>query len=153
MHRHLQFGMRENPASDRRHGSRVAVGSEEFSDYVKKQDRVQGSPSVRNEPAGVVSENAADCAATVGVKSLIATKPVRLEHSQVERIEGRGFEPLIGSGQAARLLGNIHVKTLQRYARLGRLPGYQIAGHWYFRESELDAWLQHQINSKCQSVR
>src|SRR5689334_12616981 len=25
MHRRLQFGMRENPASDRRHGSRVAV--------------------------------------------------------------------------------------------------------------------------------
>jgi excisionase family DNA binding protein len=45
---------------------------------------------------------------------------------------------------------NIHVKTLQRYARLGRLPGYQIGGHWYFRASELDAWLQSRINSNCQ---
>jgi excisionase family DNA binding protein len=27
MHRHLQFGMRENPASDRRHGSRPVLHS------------------------------------------------------------------------------------------------------------------------------
>ena len=54
---------------------------------------------------------------------------------------------------ALKFLGNLHVKTLQRYARLGRLPGYQIGRHWYFRESELDAWLRLQLNSKCQSVR
>jgi excisionase family DNA binding protein len=64
-----------------------------------------------------------------------------------------GFEPLIGSLEAAKLLGNIHVKTLQRYARHRRIPGYQIGGHWYFRASELDSWLRSQINSKCQSVR
>ena len=66
---------------------------------------------------------------------------------------GLVFESLISSTQAAKLLGNLHVKTLQRYARLGRLPGYQIGRHWYFRESELDAWLRLQLNSKCQSVR
>ena len=60
------------------------------------------------------------------------------------------FETLIGSPEAAKLLGNIHVKTLQRYARTGSLPGYQIGGHWYFRVSELDAWLQSRINSNCQ---
>lgn len=60
------------------------------------------------------------------------------------------FEPLIGSLEAARLLGNMHVKTLQRYARHKRVPGYQIGGHWYFRASELDAWLQSRINSNCQ---
>ena len=59
----------------------------------------------------------------------------------------QGFEPLIGSCDAAKLLGNIHVKTLQRYARHGRIPGYQIGGHWYFRASELDSWLRSQINS------
>jgi excisionase family DNA binding protein len=63
------------------------------------------------------------------------------------------FEPLIGSDEAAKLLGNIHVKTLQRYARHRRIPGDQIGGHWYFRESELDAWLRLQINLKCKSVR
>jgi len=60
------------------------------------------------------------------------------------------FEALIASPEAAKLLGNIHVKTLQRYARTGSLPGYQIGGHWYFRASELDVWLQSRINSNRQ---
>ena len=60
------------------------------------------------------------------------------------------FEPLIGSEAAAKLLGNIHVKTLQRYARRGTLPGYRVAGHWYFRATELDDWLRSRINSNCQ---
>jgi excisionase family DNA binding protein len=76
--------------------------------------------------------------------------PMRLGQSQRS---GHAFEPLIGSSDAAKLLGNMHVKTLQRYARLGRLPGYQIGGHWYFRASELDTWLYLRINSNCQSVR
>jgi hypothetical protein len=32
------------------------------------------------------------------------------------------FEPLIGCEDAARLLGNMHVKTLQRYARNPQNP-------------------------------
>ena len=63
------------------------------------------------------------------------------------------FETLIGSPEAAKLLGNIHVKTLQRYARRGDIPGYQIAGHWYFRASELDSWLRSRINSSCHPCR
>jgi excisionase family DNA binding protein len=63
------------------------------------------------------------------------------------------FEPLIETERAAILLGNIHVKTLQRYARQGTLPGYRVAGHWYFRASELDAWVRSRLNSNCQSVR
>ena len=65
----------------------------------------------------------------------------------------RGFEPLIGSCEAAKLLGNIHVKTLQRYARHRRVPGYQIGGHWYFRASELDSWLRSRLNSSCHPCR
>ena len=63
---------------------------------------------------------------------------------------GNAFEPLIPSPEAAKLLGNIHVKTLQRYARHGMVPGYQIGGHWYFRASELDSWLHSRINSTRQ---
>ena len=65
----------------------------------------------------------------------------------------QSFEPLIDSYDAARLLGNIHIKTLQRYARHRRVPGYQIGGHWYFRASELDAWLQSRINLSCHPCR
>ena len=64
-----------------------------------------------------------------------------------------GFETLIGSPEAAKLLGNIHVKTLQRYARTGTLPGYQIGGNWYLRVSELDAWLQSRISTAMRAPR
>lgn len=63
------------------------------------------------------------------------------------------FERLLSAEEAAGLLGNIHVKTLQRYARQGSVPGYRIGGRWYFRTTELDAWLQSRLNSNCQSVR
>ena len=62
------------------------------------------------------------------------------------------FEPLLDSREAAALL-QIHPKTLERKARTGEVPAYQIAGKWRFRASELDRWLQSQLNSASQSVR
>jgi excisionase family DNA binding protein len=62
------------------------------------------------------------------------------------------FEPLLDSREAAALL-HVHHKTLERKARGGEIPGYQIAGRWYFRASELDSWLKSQVNSTSQSVR
>jgi len=128
MHRHLQIGLRENPASDRRHGSRFTI-REELSNQTKAGDPEQ-SPEVTG--------------------SLLASGKSEDGRRSRTTAYKDDFEPLISSGSAARLLGNIHVKTLQRYARIGRLPGYQIAGHWYFRESELDAWVRHQISSNRQ---
>ena len=62
------------------------------------------------------------------------------------------FEPLLDSRQASALIP-IHYKTLERKARAGEIPGYRIAGRWYFRASELDTWLRSQLNSSSQSVR
>lgn len=63
------------------------------------------------------------------------------------------FEPLLDSREAAALL-KIHYKTLERKARAGEVPGYQIAGKWRFRASELDDWLKSQLNSTpANSVR
>lgn len=62
------------------------------------------------------------------------------------------FEPLLNSREAAALL-RVHYKTLERMARGHKVLGYQIAGRWYFRASELDAWLKSQVNSPSQSVR
>ena len=139
MDRRLHFGLRENPASDRRHGSRFATDDQGSANATQGTGTVPSKLSALSESAERISRNAAHNSATVERNTLLA--------------ESETFEPLIGSMHAARLLGNIHVKTLQRYARLGRLPGYQIGGHWYFRESELDAWLRLQINSNRQSVR
>jgi excisionase family DNA binding protein len=160
MHRRLQFGMRENPASSRRHGSRQAVSSLAEGNCVDQGTSMLGvlTPgqnqfSARTgSKAGAVSPDSA----TGGERDDAATR----DNFTVERRsplspakEPHDFEPLIGSFEAARLLGNIHVKTLQRYARDRRLPGYQIGGHWYFRASELDSWLQSRINLMCHPCR
>jgi excisionase family DNA binding protein len=152
MHHRLQIGTRENPASNRRHGSRSAVAIIEASSPVDVVTDTQLNQHGSNENSGL-SPNAAQHAATEGgtAANVGADTSRGRVPSHAER--GQAFEALISTTQAARLLGNLHVKTLQRYARLGRLPGYQIGGHWYFRESELDAWLRLQINSRCQSVR
>ena len=152
MHRRLQFGMPENPASTRRHDSRTAVRTMETPNLAGVSREAQLSHQDSNERSAL-SRNAAQDAAT-GEENSVSVQTNTSERRMPSCVgHGQAFEPLISSTQAARLLGNLHVKTLQRYARLGRLPGYQIGGHWYFRESELDAWLRHQINSKCQSVR
>jgi hypothetical protein len=57
------------------------------------------------------------------------------------------FEPLIDAEHAAKLLGNIHPKTLMRKARTGEIPGYQFARAWFFRASELDLWLRTRVRS------
>ena len=56
------------------------------------------------------------------------------------------FEPLLNSREASSLL-RMHYKTLERRARNGEVPAYQITGRWYFRASELDGWLKSQVNS------
>lgn len=152
MHHRLQIRTRENPASNRRHDSRSVVAIIEASSPVDVATDVQLNQHGSNEDSGR-SPNAAQYAATgrVNAANVGADTSRRPVPPHAER--GPVFESLISTTQAAMLLGNLHVKTLQRYARLGRLPGYQIGGHWYFRESELDAWLRLQINSRSQSFR
>lgn len=155
MHHRLQFGMRESPASSRRHGSCPTAGStaKENSIIEENPAKLEPSASHNHKPHGVGGclHAASPHAATGGNKDGATGGSVTGPNTSVSRRPA--FEPLIGSLEAARLLGNLHVKTLQRYARHGRVPGYQIGGHWYFRASDLDAWLRLRINSKSQSVR
>ncbi len=157
MRRHLQIGMRENPASARRHGSRSGTDRFLNESYIEKAS----SPSEELAPAH--DHSSADAHGTVraaGLHAATGGEKVNTNGNVAAVIQSsesqnppRAFEPLIGSYEAARLLGNIHVKTLQRYARHGSVPGYQIGGHWYFRASELDAWLHSRINSSCHPCR
>lgn len=55
------------------------------------------------------------------------------------------FEPLLDIHEAARLL-HIHPKTLQRWAREGKVPAAHFGGRWFFRASDLDSWVQSQLN-------
>ena len=157
MHRRSQFDIRENPASDRRHGSRLAINDTANKNYVT--DDTAAVPSSTPVPdqlpvdTHTVHNAATPCAATGGEKLSDPTHPSVASRPFSSVAVPRDFEPLIGSCEAARLLGNIHVKTLQRYARHLNIPGYQIGGHWYFRASELDSWLRSRLNSSCHPCR
>jgi excisionase family DNA binding protein len=50
MHRRLQFGMRENPASNRRHGSRQAVSSAAKENSIKEQNLALLGPLANHNP-------------------------------------------------------------------------------------------------------
>ena len=152
-----QFGVRENTASSRRHASRLVVDSlPSLSETLPRGSQHRHPTPVLALRASELDEPAITKpldAATggeegSGAKALSAPAKVTApnESRQV-------FEPLIACEAAAKLLGNIHVKTLQRYARGGTLPGYRVAGHWYFRATELDAWLRSRINSSCHPCR
>jgi excisionase family DNA binding protein len=48
---------------------------------------------------------------------------------------------------AAGILGGVHPKTVERWAREGRIPAYRYFRHWRFRASELELWMRSQVNS------
>lgn len=50
-------------------------------------------------------------------------------------------EPLWNDAEAAKFLGGLHPKTVQRMARSGKLPHYRFGKYYRYRASELDAWL------------
>lgn len=51
------------------------------------------------------------------------------------------FEPLLDTGEAARLL-RIHPRTLLRSARRGKIPAIRVGRLWRFRASVLNQWLK-----------
>lgn len=61
------------------------------------------------------------------------------------------FEPFLDSEQAAALV-KVHPKTLQRYARAGRVTGYRLGKLWRFRASDLDHAVPHKVSSEQLSV-
>lgn len=56
-------------------------------------------------------------------------------------------EPFIDCPAAAVILGGIHPKTVERWAREGRIPAYRYFRQWRFRTSELEVWMCSHVNS------
>jgi len=56
-------------------------------------------------------------------------------------------EPFIDCRAAAAVLGDVHPKTVERWAREGRIPAYRYFRCWRFRASELEIWLHSHVNS------
>ncbi len=147
----------ENTASSRQHASRMAVSPLSLRFESPSPSGQEDSKSCKRVPASVETFNLFLGEPEKGATGGKEEKRIDEREGHTRQIVSLGrcpeFEPLLACGDAARMLGNIHVKTLQRYARQGTVPGYRIGGHWYFRTTELDAWLQSRINSNCQSVR
>jgi excisionase family DNA binding protein len=152
-----QFGMRENTASSRQHALRLAESS------VPSTTESLPRRSHHNQPAPVLTSHGSEGGDSLSIKPVdTATGTERVDRAEALAAPAtvttanklrHVFEPLIGCEEAAQLLGNIHVKTMQRYARRRMLPGYRLGGQWYFRASELDAWLRSRINSSCHPCR
>ena len=62
------------------------------------------------------------------------------------------FEPLLSADEAAKHL-RIHVKSLQKLAREGKVPCVHMGKYWRFRLSALDAWVAAQQNHVSQPFR
>ena len=152
--RPTQFGARENTASPRQHAPRFAENARSNAICIEEEDSGVAEDSLLADALAEDSKSrlhaASQHAATEGEGRACAEPSAQASTLKRSQESKPAFEVLIGSPEAAKLLGNIHVKTLQRYARTGSLPGYQIGGHWFFRVSELDAWLRCRINSNRQ---
>ena len=153
--RPTQFGARENTASPRQHAPRTIDSSSSASETLPRGSQHEQSTQVLASRAFERRESANTKPLDVATGGDRGSGEVFSAPATVSAVNEstQAFEPLIGCEDAAKLLGNIHVKTLQRYARLGTLPGYRVAGHWYFRATELDAWLRSRINSSCHPCR
>jgi excisionase family DNA binding protein len=152
--RPTQFGVREKTASSRQHAPRFAENARSNAICIEVQNSGVAEDSLLADAFPQSSKShlhaTSQQVATEGEGRAFAEYSVQASTIKSSQESKPTFEALIDSREAAKLLGNIHVKTLQRHARTGSLPGYQIGGHWYFRVSELDAWLRSRINSNCQ---
>ncbi len=148
MHRRLQFGMRENPASDRRHGSRLAVSTELSSHCIKEENPERQSGGALADRVCADAHSSAHAGqnevTTAGIKGGTASSEQAFGygHSVVER-------PLTCE-EAAGLI-RVHPKTVKRMARSGELPGHFRFGRWFFYASELDSWMRTELHSSRHS--
>ena len=62
-------------------------------------------------------------------------------------------EPFLDCLGAAAVLGGVRPKTVERWARQGRIPAYRFFKRWTFRASELEVWMRSHVNSTCHPCR
>ena len=49
--------------------------------------------------------------------------------------------------EAAEYLG-LHLITIYRLVKKGKLPGFKIGGQWRFKKDLLDEWIAYKINKR-----
>ena len=48
---------------------------------------------------------------------------------------------------------NVDEKTVYRLSQRGKLPGFKVAGHWRFKRSDLDGWIEQQKQAALTNQR
>lgn len=133
MHRRLQFDMRGNPASNRRHDSREGQSSLSEGNGREEQSPTSlplatGDSHVHTDTAGRLYA-ASPRAATVGRES----------------------DRLLTIQQVATILrvpvSWVYGRTRKRSAQ--RLPGIRLGKYWRFREEEIHRWIESQRGGDC----
>ena len=158
MRSRLQPGMRENPASNRRHDSRFVLREDESLTAVTHVAHA-GEILFATEPSHVESAttdasetgkgrevvgNFAKIASSGNLTRQIQTRAEvnRQSDGKARRIgSDREFEPLLDVAEAARLL-RMHPRTLRTKARKRVVPAVRVGRRWRFRASMLNDWLR-----------
>jgi len=145
MHRCFQFGMRENPASDRRHGSRFGVSTKLSPHCID-----EGNTEARN---AVAPANTVLAGANSSAHAASSQPAAEREGSTVGTTEPPlAVERPLACEEAAAFV-RAHPKTVKRMARTGELPGHFRFGRWFFYASELDSWMRTELHSSRHSCR
>ncbi len=133
MHRRLQFDMRENPASDQRHGSRQGLSSFSGGNGRDEESHTTLSPST-------------------GENHLHTDTSGRPHAASPRAATGeRESDRLLTIQQVAAML---HVPVSWVYGRTRtrstqRLPGIRLGKYWRFREEEIHRWIESQRGADC----
>ena len=138
MHRRLQFGMRENPASTRRHGSRAVL-----------QESLLATPGGYSyqHGEGLVQSDASQAASDTNIGSATGEEGGTTINSALPREAKRPTPERPLTSEEAAAFVRVHPRTVKRMARAGKVPGHFRFGRWYFYASELDCWMRMELHS------
>jgi excisionase family DNA binding protein len=125
--RNNQSDLRRNPDSTRVHGLRLAVNTQPSRSEGQTGNSAESNPPPSGERASLPVSS-------------------RRDSNQIT-------EPLLDCNAAATVLGGLHPKTVERWAREGRIPAYRYCRHWRFRVSDLEVWIRSPVHSSCHPCR
>ncbi len=127
MHRRFQFGMRENPASDRRHGSRLAESSTAKENSIKEGNLALAKPSLSHNHPLVGADGHLHAASPHA-----ATGHERQDESHLLTVQ-----------EVAALLQvpSSWVYEHTRHRCLNRIPGIRLGKYWRFQKADVIRWL------------
>jgi excisionase family DNA binding protein len=125
--RNAQSDQRKNPDSSRVHGLRLTSNPS----LLGSEGQIENPPESKRSAL----------AKRASLPSVATTDALQ------------SVEPLLDCSSAAVILGGLHPKTVERWAREGRIPAYRYFRRWKFRVSDLEVWMRSHVHSGCHPCR